>query len=170
MSALFALLFATAAHADATLEVTPYDEYETIPVTPMHGLRLGYVLAPQDEDSEYSSHNFALGYEGQQIVDSGGRVDVLFVENIMAAGINQGLFIPSANAMVGFHAFDRFQIGCGVNFNVGELLSDDGHAIGMVAAAGILTKMGRLNVPLHVSVIPQRGDVPRAAVTTGVNW
>ena len=112
-----------------------------------------------------SSANNGSAYTG-----TGGNVDVLFVENLMAIGLNQGLFVPAANAMVGFHAYDRFQVGVGVNFNVGELLIPDGQPLGMVAAAGIITKMGRLNVPLHVSVIPQRGDIPRAAVTTGVNW
>ena len=134
-----------------------------------HGARVGYVYSMEDPSLGLSSHNLAMGYEWYQVVDGGSNIDFLFVQNILAIGMNQGLIIPAGNALLGVEINERLQLGVGPNLNLGELVTD-GQAIGMVAAAGVVLDSGDFNIPVHVSVIPRDGEVPRVALTTGINW
>jgi hypothetical protein len=138
-------------------------------INTFHGARIGYVLSLGAEEYGYSAHNLAMGYEWFQVIDAGSRVDFLTVQNVVVIGINQGLFIPAANAIVGIEVDETLQLGVGANLNLGAMMVD-GQALGMVAAVGLVLDAGDVNVPVHLSAVPQREGPPRLALTTGVNW
>ena len=74
----------------------------------------GYVNAPDDHEL-LKSNWCILGYELNQTIHGGDWINVLFVQNISVVGINQSLFIPSGNILMGFEFNERFQIASGIN-------------------------------------------------------
>lgn len=62
-----------------------------------------------------SSHLFVIGYELTQRYEGGSWLNVITVQNVSVSGINQSLFIPSLNALVGFEIKEQIQIGTGIN-------------------------------------------------------
>ena len=136
----------------------------------MHGFRIGYnyVNVDLEQASQLrSNHLLVMGYEFTERLYGGNWLNVIMVQNLMVSGIEQSLFIPNANFLIGFEADRRFQIGVGPNINV---FDDEGKYIHMVAALGFTPDVGVFNVPFHISYIPDVDGDWRAAVTTGVNW
>ena len=131
-----------------------------------HGFRMGYgyVNAPDDHELLRSNWLYLLGYELNQTLYGGSWVNVLFVQNISVVGINQSLFIPSGNLLVGFEFNERVQLASGIN-----LVPNDNWCH-MVVAAGWTPKVGDINIPFHVSYVPDYNNNWRAYLTTGVNW
>jgi len=131
-----------------------------------HGFRMGYgyVNAPEDHDTLRSNWLYLLGYEVSQTVIGGSWINVLFVQNFSVVGINQSLFIPSGNLLAGFEFNERFQLVTGLNL----VPSDD--FCHMVMAAGWTPNVGDINIPFHVSYVPDYNNNWRAYLTTGVNW
>lgn len=134
-----------------------------------HGFRLGYtyVNGVDSNSSLRSPHLFVLGYEATQRFEGGDWLNVIVVENVSVAGLNQSMFIPSANGLVGFEIADQIQIGTGVNFNP---FDPDGKIVHQVIAAGWTPKAGKMNVPVHFTVIPDSDGHWRLGSTIGVNW
>ena len=136
--------------------------------TVRHGFRVGYVYANHGEKSQYldSGHLFAIGYEAEFRIASGGPMDVLVVPNVLVLGLNQGVFLPTANLIVGA-SFNHFlEIGVGGNFAP----SDSGKVVHMIAAVAITPNMGTLQLPLALSFVPDNDDDWRVGLTAGVNW
>ena len=131
-----------------------------------HGFRMGYgyVNAPKDHELIKSNWMYLLGYELNQTLYSGGNINVLFVENIAVTGINQSLFIPTANFLAGFEFNGRFQVASGMN------LAPTDNWCHMVLAAGWTPRVGDINIPFHVSYVPDVDNHWRSYITTGVNW
>lgn len=170
ISALFAL--ATSAHA-----TEPTDRAgDENTVVALHGVRLGYayVNTPPDDlkVAEASglevNPNYALiGYELNQRIDGGSWLNLLFVQNVMLAGMNQSMVRPQANALIGFDVETLAELGVGVNWNP---LDPHGRPIHLVTAVGATPLVGNMNVPIHVTWIPDLEDYWRFGVTLGVNW
>lgn len=158
---MLTLLLASAALADepAVDEVSE----DPIPVEYRHGFRLGWTYF-ENEELDYP-HLFVMGYETSQRLAGGAGLDVLVVENAMVAGLNQSLFLPSANVLIGASVHDRFEVGVGPNLSLIPELSTN-----MIAAAGVTVPAGRFEIPLHVSWVSAADDWGRVAFTTGVNW
>ena len=136
----------------------------------MHGFRLGYNFInvdPSTHDQLRSNHLFVIGYEFTQRMYGGDWLNVIAVQNVMVSGIEQSLFLPSANLLIGFEADERVQLGVGPNVNP---LAEDGKYLHMVAAVGFTPDVGVFNVPIHVAYIPDVDGHWRLATTTGVNW
>ena len=116
-----------------------------------------------------SNHMFLLGFELQQTLDGGSWLDILFIQNISVAGLDQSLFAPSASVLIGFEFDDQVQLAVGANASAYDP-ADEGNYIHLVAAIGYTADIGDLNLPIHVSYVPDVNGYWRAAVTTGVNW
>ena len=140
----------------------------------MHGFRMGFGYVnvnPAESDVLHSQWLYLLGYEINQRVIGGSWINVLFAQNISLIGVNQGLFIPSGNLLLGFELHERIQLLSGIN-----LVPDPGAEAEipvnthMIAAIGWTPKVGQINVPFHVIMIPDVHTRWRGYITTGVNW
>ena len=145
---------------------------ETGPTPPsryMHGFRVGYsyINGAEDHARLSSPHLFVMGYEATQRISGGEWLNVITVQNIMVAGMNQSVFIPSGNFLLGFEMNERVQVGVGPNISP---FSEPDDIIHMIAAVGYTPEAGDFNVPVHLSYVPDVDGNYRIAVTTGVNW
>lgn len=130
-----------------------------------HGFRLGYAYVNGAEQFGIDPNLFVFGYEANQKVIGGEWLDVVLVENVVLAGINQGYALPSANLIVGIEIADSVQVGTGINISALSAASP----IGQVIAIGYMPQVGRLQMPVHLSYVPAPNHW-RIAATTGVNW
>ena len=157
-------MFTLLALTTAAFAIEP-DTAAAAPKLFRHGFRLGYAYLDGAEELGIRPDLFVFGYEANQKVVGGEWLDVVLVENVMLAGVNQGYAIPSANLIVGVEIADHVQIGTGLNLSG---LSDSS-PLAQVIAVGYMPTVGRLQVPIHVSFVPD-DDHWRIAATTGVNW
>ena len=150
--------------ATASADTTP-----TLPARHMHGFRVGYSYINGGEKHERLStpHLFIMGYEATQRITGGEWLNIITVENFIIGGMNQSIFIPTANFLLGFEIDERFQIGVGPNFSP---FSEPEDILHMIGAVGYTPQVGDFNVPIHASYIPDVDGNYRIAVTTGVNW
>lgn len=137
--------------------------------TYFHGFRVGYtyVNGLSQGSPLHSPHLFVIGYEGTQRAVGGRWLNVIAVENVSIAGINQSVFIPSLNGLVGFEIDEQVQIGTGLNVNP---FDPSGKYVHQIVAVGWTPPAGAFNVPLHVTFIPDVDGNWRAGTTIGVNW
>ena len=142
---------------------------EKIDVSTRSGIRLGYGYQAGELEDTNVPHFFTMGYELQQTVHGGAWLDILFVQNLMIGGLAQSEFIPSVNMLVGFEIDKQIQIGVGPNFSLWDPANGD-KFVHMVAAVGWQRKVGKLTVPIHINVVPDKDGYWRSGVTTGVNW
>ena len=160
-------MFALAALADEPAAPIPEEKPTQ---RSFHGFRLGYTYIhtpPGDAPALESPHLFVIGYEATQRVVGGGWLNVIIVENLSVAGINQSRFIPSLNGLVGFEIDEQIQIGTGVNANP---FDPDGKYVHQIIAIGWTPSAGSFNVPFHVTFVPDVDGALRAGTTIGVNW
>lgn len=150
------------------------EEFPEVTITYKHGFRVGYsyVNLPRAYfDSPLaqlkSPHLFTMGYEVTQTMDGGGWLDVITVQNITLAGIDQNVFIPSFNALVGFEILDQIQLGVGPSLTP---LDPNEKYVRLIAAAGWTPQAGAFNVPVHFLLIPDPEGHWRVGATVGVNW
>ncbi|MFZ5477304.1 MAG: hypothetical protein ACOZNI_11070 [Myxococcota bacterium] len=130
-----------------------------------HGFRLGYSYV--NTTALPSPHLFVFGYEMSQRIEGGGPIDVILVENVMLAGLNQSYAIPSMNLVTGVEIDKRVQVGVGVNL---AAFDENGNLTHMIMAIGYMPKFGKITTPFHLSYIPDVDGAWRMAATTGVNW
>lgn len=130
-----------------------------------HGFRLGYAYLHNADAFGVDPNLFVFGYEANQKIIGGDWLDVVLVENVVLAGVNQGYAIPSANLIVGIEIADSVQLGTGINLSA---LSKDS-PLAQVIAVGYMPTVGRLQLPVHLSFVPDDKHW-RIAATTGVNW
>lgn len=168
MTLLAIALFSNDVHAAQVVEDTS-DEDDIIYKKNLHGFRLGYAFANNSEahPKVASPHMFVMGYEFTQRLAGGDWLNVIAVENLSLSGINQSLFIPTANVLVGFELNNMAQIGVGPNISPFDVNEKYVH---MVAAGGFTANAGSFNVPIHGYWIPDVDGDWRAGITTGVNW
>lgn len=135
----------------------------------MHGFRLGYtyVNGLTNESPLRSPHLFVLGYEATQRAIGGGWLNVITVENFSVSGINQSVFIPSLNGLVGFELREQLQVGTGINVSP---FDPRGKYVHQILAVGWTPTVGAFNVPFHVTIIPDLDGNWRLGTTVGVNW
>jgi hypothetical protein len=133
-----------------------------------HGFRFGYGYTNTDIESHdilRSKWMYVIGYELNQKLYGGDWIDVLFVQNVSIVGLNQSILIPSLNALIGFEFSQKFQIVSGINIVPGS-----SEMLHMVLGAGWTPKVGKINIPCHVTYIPDVNNNWRMYLTTGVNW
>ncbi len=144
----------------------------------LHGFRLGYNFtfnyrqrpcdtcqSLADEYGLKSPHSFVLGYEIAYRMVGNSWLNVLLVANASVTGLEQSLFLPSGNLLVGFELDESFQVGVGMN-----LAPDENKVAHMIAAAGWTPRVGTFYTPLHVYFVPDVDGNHRAGATVGVTW
>lgn len=156
----------------ANKEYTPIETEDAkgLDITVRHGVRSGYSWVNlQDNPLDLGEHFFVMGYEGNQVFEGGGPVDFLMTYNVMISGMNQSIFVPSANLLTGLEIGRSVQLGVGPNVSLGDPSGGE-RWLHMIMAAGVDLEAGDLSLPVHVSYIPDVDGYYRLAVTTGVNW
>jgi hypothetical protein len=90
--------------------------------------------------------------------DTGGTAVTEWVA--LVGGVDQGLFIPSLTWLVGFRTAGGVEIAAGPNASAAGM--------GVALAAGVTTRVGNLNVPFNVAVVPSQHG-PRFSFLIGFN-
>jgi hypothetical protein len=92
-----------------------------------------------------------FGWQTEHQFPTGEGVTMVTELVLLAGGLDQGLFIPSTSFVVGLRT------PTGLEFGVGPNISATGAAL--VLAAGMMTHVGALNVPLNIAVVPTKEGV-----------
>jgi len=79
---------------------------------------------------------------------------------VLVGGVDQGLFLPSFNWLVGART------ASGVEFAAGPNLTAAGFAL--VAAGGVTFRTGNLNIPVNLAIVPSK-DGQRISMLVGFN-
>jgi hypothetical protein len=79
---------------------------------------------------------------------------------LLVGGVDQGVFLPSVSWLLGFRTAK------GIEFAVGPNLTPAGSA--MAVAAGMTLRVGNLNVPVNLAVVPSKSGV-RVSLLAGFN-
>jgi hypothetical protein len=77
---------------------------------------------------------------------------------VLVGGLDQGVFLPSLSWIVGMRTIGGAEIGVGPN------VSAAGSAL--VIAAGMTHRVGAMNIPLNVAIVPSKLG-PRVSVLAG---
>ena len=137
------------------------DEEPRVTVDHRHGFRLGYAYYP-DQQVLDEPHLFVMGYELSQRLDGGSIIDVLIVQNLLVSGLNQSLFAPSANLLVGASIHDTLEIGVGPNLSLMPDVSTN-----MIAGVGVMIFVQMfINMAMVAGLVPVVG-VPLPFVSYG---
>jgi hypothetical protein len=103
---------------------------------------------------------FGWQFERQLVTRDGGLTPVTeFV--VLMGGLEQGVAIPSLTWLVGMRTRQ------GAEFGVGPNITPAGTALAI--AAGVTLRVGSINVPMNVAVVPSQSGV-RVSVLTGFNF
>ncbi len=144
----------------------PSEAPDRVQVDMRKGVRLGYAYVHiQDGDALRYPHVSVFGFEVQQRFRGGAWLDFIAVENLSVTGIEQGLFRPSVNLLVGFELNRRWQLGAGAHLQPMETADQ---ALRLQVVVGGTVPAGELEVPIHVGIIPDPDGRWRAQLTTGV--
>lgn len=159
------------------------DRHEPAPHRFLHGFRLGYNFTanyderPRDaagmatgqslaqEFGMRSPHSFVIGYEIAYRMIGNSWLNVLLIANASVTGLEQSLFLPSANLLIGFEFAESFQVGVGMN-----IAPDPDKIAHMIVAAGWTPRVGNFYTPVHFYLIPDVDEYHRMGVTVGVTW
>jgi hypothetical protein len=135
------------------------------------GVRFGYSYINKGDQTEKlkSPHMFLLGFEMQQALKGGSWLDVLFIENVSVAGLDQSVFAPSASLLIGFELADQVQLAIGGNVAPFDPAEEDNY-VHLITAIGYTAEVGLFSVPVHLTYIPDTNGFWRCAATIGVNW
>jgi len=102
-----------------------------------------------------------FGWQFEHPFDLGPEAPTLVTELVLlAGGLEQNVFLPSATWLVGLRQTN------GLEFGVGPTFTASGSQIAF--AAGITEKLGVVNVPVNVAVAPARVGVA-LSLTAGFN-
>lgn len=138
-----------------------------------HGFRMGYgyINVKADENENLTTPSlFVLGYEVNQRLIGGEAVDIIFAEVLAISGMNQGLFIPTGNFLIGAEFNQTFRASAGMHVSP---LSTTGDLVHMIASMGYSVDAGRFNLPIDIAWIPDTDPDRnhwRGFATVGVNW
>lgn len=83
-----------------------------------------------------------------RFADSGGPIVGLVEWVVFVAGMEKGMFLPSFSSLVGVRGEGGFEFATGPNLSASGL--------GFVFAAGYNIKKGDLNMPINISVVPNK--------------
>ena len=114
-------------------------------------------LAENDLEVSGVITQFGWQFEKQFYAGPGGPTAVT-EWILLVGGLEQGVFLPSLSWLVGLRSANGAELGVGPN------ITPAGAALAM--AAGVTTRVGALNVPINVAVVPSKRGM-RVSVLTG---
>jgi hypothetical protein len=79
---------------------------------------------------------------------------------LLAGGLEQGAFLPSISWLVGMRSAGGTEFGMGPNLS--------GAGLGLAVAGGVTVRMGDLNIPINLALVPYSGGV-RLSMLSGFN-
>ena len=94
-----------------------------------------------------------------------------FQEVLLLGGIDQNLYIPSLNILIGFRSHTGLEVGLGPNISVS--MNDRGVsvALSVVYAVGWTFTFDDVNVPVNIAIVPTpRDGNPRVSLVSGFNF
>lgn len=113
------------------------------------------------EGKPFSPLTSLFGWQFEHPFDLGPESPTLVTELVLlAGGLEQNVFLPSATWLVGLRHTNGFEFG------VGPTLTASGSQLAF--AAGVTEKFGTVNVPVNVAVAPARVGVA-LSLTAGFN-
>ncbi len=161
-AAVLALALPAAAHAQ-------YENGYPERVVDLAGPRFGFTMlssgitAKLKEEHDISIAPFITQFGWQmekQFQSRGSDVAALTELVILVGGLEQNVALPSASWIIGARTKSGFEFGVGPNATP--------LSVAIVYVAGMTYKVGALNVPLNVSVVPSVNGV-RVSMITGFN-
>lgn len=78
----------------------------------------------------------------------------------LAGGLEQGMFLPSLSWLVGLRTAGGAELGVGPNIS--------GAGVGLALASGITLRVGEINFPVNLAVVPSEGGM-RVSLLAGFN-
>ena len=114
-------------------------------------------LADNEIDVSGMVTQFGWQFE-KQFYGGGGGPAAVTEWVLLVGGLEQGAFLPSLSWLVGLRTERGAEIGVGPN------VTPAGAALAL--AAGVTTRMGALNIPINVAVVPSKRGL-RVSVLTG---
>ena len=102
---------------------------------------------------------FGWQYERQFMSIEGGPVALNEIV-LLVGGLDQGTALPSLSWLVGIRTPGQFEIGVGPNGTPA--------GVALAFSIGQTFRMGALNIPVNVAVVPSRFGV-RSSIITGFN-
>ena len=178
LSLLTALFTGSAVQAQTLSQSDPPDNQDPYAgvdfMEHSHGFRMGYGyianIKKGDNELLTTPSLFVLGYEVNQRLIGGEAVDIIFAEVLAISGMNQGLFIPTGNFLIGAEINQTFRASAGMHVSP---LSTTGDLVHMIASMGYSVDAGRFNLPIDIAWIPDTDPERnnwRGFATVGVNW
>ncbi|TNE51902.1 MAG: hypothetical protein EP343_02390 [Deltaproteobacteria bacterium] len=160
---LWMFCLAPSAHADLK-------SYRT-KVSITHGLRLGgvYLSGLQQTDWERVGLSapalMLMGYEVIERVSASRSLNVIFAQNFLLGGFEQGTLTFALNLVAGLDILDTFQFGMGFSLSPG--VKSWTHAIIFVSWT---PHVGNVLIPLTATFIPDKDGYHRFGLSIGVSW
>jgi hypothetical protein len=115
----------------------------------------------RNEGKPFSPLTSLFGWQFEHPFDLGSEAPTLVTELVLlAGGLEQNVFLPSATWLVGLRRAN------GLEFGAGPTLTASGSQIAF--AVGFTEKLGRVNVPVNLAVAPARVGVA-LSLTAGFN-
>ena len=114
-------------------------------------------LADNEIDVSGMVTQFGWQFEKQFYAGAGGPTAVTEWV-LLVGGLEQGAFLPSLSWLVGLRTERGAELGVGPN------ITPAGAALAM--AAGVTMRMGALNIPINLAVVPSKRGM-RVSVLTG---
>ncbi len=132
------------------------------------GPRIGFTYISSGTAADYLARQgkqnfvtqFGWQFEGRLFtVENGMSGIVEFVP--MVGGVEQGMFIPSANLLIGLRGGEKrsYEFAMGPHFSVvPNYLGQHRGSVGLVIAAGTSFKKGNVNFPVNLAFVPSVGS------------
>lgn len=115
----------------------------------------------RNQDKPFSPLTSLFGWQFEHPFDLGSDAPTLVTELVLlAGGLEQNVFLPSATWLVGLRRANGFEFGAG------PTLTASGSQIAF--AVGFTEKLGRVNVPVNLAAAPARVGVA-LSLTAGFN-
>jgi hypothetical protein len=132
------------------------------------GPRIGFTYISTGTAADYLAgegkqnliSQFGWQFEGRLFTVENGLSGIIeFIPLI--GGVEQGMFIPSANILIGLRGGEKrsYEFAMGPNFSVvPNFLGQRRGSVGLVIAAGTSFKRGNVNFPVNLAFVPSVGS------------
>lgn len=138
------------------------------PRTALDGPRVGITYLSDGVVSALNRNRIAVnsvitqfGWQLERLMyDGKGGVDAISEWVVLVGGLEQGLVLPSVSWLVGIRTRGNSEIAVGPNVTPA--------GVALAIAAGYTYRVGALNIPVNVAVVPS-GSGLRLSLLTGFN-